>query len=1019
MVNLSIVSSWKISSIVFLSSVFIACGGGDESASSLSLVVTLQTPDVTVAGGCSPILLRSLDSSNGDPIHVALSIPVKMRADTGTFFADAACSHMQSEFEWSAAVSEMQVYYLANQEGMVRMQAQGDKIVSEEQRIQVVAPGYKQSLSSQALIVYNQNAVGAQEIAEYYAKARQIPQEQMCAVTLPPGLYGSPAELWGARKTIVESCICSALVPDIRPDPCKVENIAAIAQVSPFTHLVIIRGMPARLIGGPWPEHVEDPSFDYYLAHFVYNDDRDEVFVREGNPRAAPQYPAFHADRRYVSPLNAAVHRSMAYGRIEAMTVDRTKDLIDRTLAAERAGFSGNIFAGTDNEFARRLVSATSDPCREYLENPGELWPQECRFGTTAHRNSLGKSHLPGEQESPIPVAVNAGVLLGSSYRSQTQSGFDGFDVMRRWHKSEMECVELCSDFPSVAERRECRARSTDYFSELNTECVGTANGFWGHQVRSWVVQYYGFMPVGWDTVGNGQVEKIPPTIVRGESPEFNYAHFGSRCHPLVDADCVLETPRCTRETGDIRDCPERIAVALESNLDESTFPLVVPRDGKRDFRVSFRYRYPGPPGAKLQVGLLVTYASGKRPRLLTDIELSVASGDWREASAIVSVGPDGDNLESDTKIIRARFLISVTVKHGVYEYLDLGRFRVEDVLTEQSLLPEVVGNFAMPAQNDTHAGDWAANVIDRLGGIACFGSSSHFLTNGFAFSDSFRQLAMLSSGRSLGEMLVSRTAVSGIIYGDPLYRPMAVKIFTGMDFDEIGTTEHVPGLLPRVGPGDFEDGRAIRINAMNGVDYREDIEWEVSVCLSPDWEACDKENMWKIALRGQGAVEELPIDLRDQLEGEGEKTVSIRLQAFQSGAGNGPIRNYARILYNSNGFDCEGDVDQDGYVTSQDRRLVHLVLPCGLLAPPPIVDCDGNPGVGIEDQQCFAEQLRAQNPATDLTRDGLLDDRDLQAFEDLYCGGNNDTLDADINRDGKVNRLDIKLIDANMGACP
>ena len=100
-------------------------------------------------------------------------------------------------------------------------------------------------------MVYNTNAAGARAIAEHYQVARGLAANQLCPVQMPNGTYASKDELLGARKQILNNCICPAIPSGQRPADCAA-NPAATAQVSPFTHLVMVRGMPSRLFGTGW-----------------------------------------------------------------------------------------------------------------------------------------------------------------------------------------------------------------------------------------------------------------------------------------------------------------------------------------------------------------------------------------------------------------------------------------------------------------------------------------------------------------------------------------------------------------------------------------------------------------------------------------------------------------------------------------------------------------------------------------------------------------------------------------------
>ena len=75
-------------------------------------------------------------------------------------------------------------------------------------------------LNPGALIVYNVNADGAEEIAEYYQLAREMDASRLCPVEMPNGFYASMDELRGARKQILEGCICDLIPVAQRPPSC-------------------------------------------------------------------------------------------------------------------------------------------------------------------------------------------------------------------------------------------------------------------------------------------------------------------------------------------------------------------------------------------------------------------------------------------------------------------------------------------------------------------------------------------------------------------------------------------------------------------------------------------------------------------------------------------------------------------------------------------------------------------------------------------------------------------------------
>ena len=75
------------------------------------------------------------------------------------------------------------------------------------------------------------------------------------------------------------------------------------------------------------------------------------------------------------------------------------------------------------------------------------------------------------------------------------------------------------------------------------------------------------------------------------------------------------------------------------------------------------------------------------------------------------------------------------------------------------------------PQIQSPRPGDWPANAIDRLGAVAWWGSSSHHITGGWAFSAPERFYGALFMGRTLGESL--------LLSGKPWARVEALADYT------------------------------------------------------------------------------------------------------------------------------------------------------------------------------------------------------------------------------------------------
>ena len=757
----------------------------------------------------------------------------------------------------------------------------------------------------EAIVIYNVNAgSAAQAIAAYYATRRGIPTPNVCPVALPTGNFASVDHLLGARKTIVETCICGLIPVASRPSPCSLANLDAVRLASPITHMAIVRGIPARLYGTPWASDFEEPSFDFYLAYSLYR--TQNLFAVGSN--GVPTSTYLTADLLTqgsegmilsAPPLSTALHRDIAYGRIEAIDRARTLALIDRTLTAERQGITGNFFEEKNNKDFRFLVDTTGSrapECSAYLTQgpflpgtPASTWnPDLCRAGTT-YTTAKGpdsystlddpiRSILPGTWMSTVPTPVATSLMLGSTPTPNAQAGFNDFATLTNWRHTSAACTPLCADYPTQSDRDLCVLISSDWFKELDTTCVGAARGFLGHQVRSFPVQYYGFFPANWSIDGTGSTEKTAPVVRSGgayQDPLFlddRYLHFGKSDIATPDAST------CTLESGSVVPCPERIAVSLQ-HLHALAAP--VPVTGYRGYLLTVRHRNAASPGGTLR--MTVTFEGGVVPvEKEVTFPLDDENLDWTTSSALIWL-----SSAETTQVSAVTTAFATRFDEEVYGFLDLDGVELTDLVNQAELVPVAVGSFDAPAQNTTHPGDWAANAIDRLGAIAWWGSSSHHVSGGFGLSDEGRFYGSFFMGRTLGEsLLLMAGGESSIVYGDPLYRPVAVRI-------------HIPGQSGygkapgrTVGPADTAL-HVVKLEVLHGFDKTATTLWSLETCTTLDPALC--EGTWVQRASGTGSLTGFPVNWTSFVTNPAvAQDLLLRLRIWNPGAEADELRNHA-----------------------------------------------------------------------------------------------------------------------------
>ena len=775
-------------------------------------------------------------------------------------------------------------------------------------------------MRDKTLIIYNSNSLDALEIAEYYADKRGIARERVCEVRLPTGQYAHVDYLLGARKDIIENCICESIPIADRPSPCDDSNLDAISEVSQISHVAIIKGIPVRLYGTTWDPRgasigdEEEPSFDFFLINSLYRNTEfdNPAYIKNEIVNPYNLYDKVTPWQFYAKPINISSDKDIAYGRVEAINKERTIELIDKTIAAERSGFVGNVLQGggfntqttnIDQEFRflQELTSSNKPICEDYAkEAPYGLWDNNsCRFGTTAN------GHIPGEFSS-IPNPLYAGIYSGRDADKNGHAGFDGFSNMLNWHKSQNNCVELCKYFSDPIDEQNCRDNSTDYFKEINTDCVGVASGFMGHQYRSYPVQYYGFMPPKWNVIQTahgygGQAEKTPPTIMSGSSYKDSY--FTDDKYLRYGSLNSLENPSCVLEDGSTESCYEKIGIMLYK--DNPITSLYIYDGEVKNFKFKMRYRSsPNINQGKIKVDLKFFIKNDGVADQTVSKYMSIEPNraDWETKELTFPISYINNN-EGYVEINKVQLhLMSKIRDDGIIDWLEIDGLELINEESSENILDINVGSFNATQTANTHSGDYAANVIDRLGGIGWWGSSSHFDGMGGSPSNGLGIFSALFSGRTIGESIAytSKTGfIASIIYVDPLYRPSGVKIYTENNSIPL-KPERLEGPGYRFSLNNGPPFDSIFINAFHGQNNLDSTNWELSYCTKHK-RRCDVDNSWIVFESGTNAVyeHEIKINLEDFIENIYlNQNISIRLEVWNTGERWWGLKDYADLYY-------------------------------------------------------------------------------------------------------------------------
>jgi hypothetical protein len=325
-------------------------------------------------------------------------------------------------------------------------------------------------------------------------------------------------------------------------------------------------------------------------------------------------------------------------------------------------------------------------------------------------------------------------------------------------------------------------------------------------------------------------------------------------------------------------------------------------RSSSSAFRVSFAHRNQTP--GTLRVMTQLTVSTGRISTDYEDVPLAATSAaTWQVAGPVTL---SATSPIADVKTIRLRLIAPFS--GGFSGFLDLDDVEIVDAGIGDSLLNPDVGSFESTQHSFTSLGDYASNAIDRLGGIAWWGSSSHFITGGIAFADARRVARSIFSGRSLGESVVSGGFLeSGLFYGDPLYRPSAAAIyFAPASTSKRSATSLGPPFVSgqRITARTKATYRDLFVNVLHGTAHLATVNWRLSTCAGPPGVPIAAENCpaWATGPVQTGAVKEHRIHWMDDLiDDRVDQFVVIRLEVWNPGEAGQALYDYVYVDYRAN----------------------------------------------------------------------------------------------------------------------
>jgi hypothetical protein len=867
-----------------------------------------------------------------------------------------------------------------------------------------------QAARDDVLIIVNDNSLDSPEIGLYYARQRGIDQNNIVHVSVPDSYFVAWGQFRNLRDQIIRFMQANTLDdPDLEPVVCEdgeppyycavsMEQLRAHTRIR---YLVTTRGVPTRVRVADSALYAPNApaSVDAYLRHWLVN-----YFDQDVQLKLTERELAFGdgTDMRQVIP---ALDRELIVGRIDGLTRSAAEALVDRAMGAERDGIYGRLLGSLrfrkwyDHEAARWMVLDGRHPlhlfgewrpeCVDYLASPSGLpegkTPAHCMV-----QMSDGPEPAPGNAGSRQPLAIDALVYQGWL---DGQRAAGGFDALLNWRRDPQCGTALCEDAPDPGA---CRAASTDVFKEIDTDCVGVADGFMGYNHQSYPVSYLTIWPTGWypsagnavwnDTI-SGDVHGLAfPQVRDHKGYDDSYSLW------FRNTDQVKK-PRCYPD-GDITGSPSlrclderRVLIAQRVDL----APRPISPDAPPRYRVGLRYRADKMAGpVSLRVALSVHETGGG------SAEVQYAA---REIASIPPGKTDWTYAEIGFRLDPAR--------HTRLEYDGL-KLRIEtaglfagDLALDTVSLQEMSEGVALirngsfdQGHRQVATGDHAAAFLSRLNGTAFWGSVSHHQSGGCAFCNNALELLIyFLRGLPLGDAVwFNESNNSGVLYGDPLYSPVAVR------------------LAPVNQGGPVRGAVALHGSVQNGNDpARVSSSYRVDVCPGTDIDACSTgPGAWAWAgVGGQGGERGAFLGPWDvSALAPGIYTLRLGLTSTHLDTGRTQaLYDYQTVTVENPDYDADGDgipdvgdlcpaVSDPGQTDSDADGTGDACDNCILAANPDQRDTDGD-GYG---NMCDA----------DLNNDGETDGLDVGIFKTAMGQYNPD---ADFDGDGFVSLLDLDIL--------
>ncbi len=740
------------------------------------------------------------------------------------------------------------------------------------------------------LVIVNDNSIDSCEVGRYYAQKRGLGKNNILHVRTPADYFINWTHFKILRDQIIQRMQQRIALrdPAFTPVVCTDGDMPFYCQASMdqlrantrISYIVMTKGMPSRVrVDGSklWFSNAPT-SIDNYLKYWLINYFADDTAFGSLSGNRAIAF----ADGRNIRPVVPATDRELIVGRIDGISLQSARALVDRSLDAEANGLYGKVYTYTNygphnaptgmrwKDYSKsntNIYDGSGDPWRYQLGLFGESAPECSDYLEPGHYLNFSQTDSRGKAPQNCTVKLSSGInrandlpparagsrqpLVDDAFwyagLLDGQSTTGNFREFLNWRRDTSCSNTLCADLPA-GEQAACRAASVDVYKEIDTRCVGVSDGFIGYNYQSFPVSFLHIAPTGWNT-GTAEGYKTGRAIVREDSGfDDNMSLWYRNNEEIASPSCYASSDFSQPPSAA---CASEVLMNFNQTINFTTTQTSDPISPDQ-YRLRFKYNAENlSKSVTLKAYIQVTELASNTRVTYRRVNASLAipantSTGWQDGEAIITFDHSNSKHSADWDGTYKRISVYLASSTTYAGGLGIDTVSLEKLDPAGIAAPTPIA-LVNPSFDQGHqqvtTGDHAANFLSRLNGVAFWGSLSHHQSGGHSFSrHTLETMVYFMRGLPLGDAVwFGENYNSGILYGDPLYSPVAIKL---ADINK---------------PYDFITTQvALQGHTVNGRDPNAvATTYQVDYCPGDDFFVCDRQASWiSTGLAGTGGTQ-------------------------------------------------------------------------------------------------------------------------------------------------------------------